>query len=145
MLKLINKFTFYFKVILLIIIFTLTLYIMLSMNSYYNGNKLIDLILMCLPFFLMLIVFVVSFFFNEGDKNTFFNVGSMLALIAILIIDFRTIFDKNMVMWIKGNMNFYYFENQILQMKILSYAIFIGNVFLLLNEKINKKGNEKGF
>ena len=135
MLKLINKIFFYLKFFLLLFVFVLTLYIMLSMNSYY-GNQIKDLLLISLPLFLVLVMFVISLSFKEGDDNTFFNVSCLLALIAILIIDYRTILDKNMVMWLKGNMNFYYFQSQITQIKILSYSIFFGNIFLIFKEKI---------
>ncbi len=145
MIDLVNKLIFYFKVILLIIIFTLTLYILLSMNSYYGSNNIINFVVMCLPFILLLFIFVFSFLYKKGEKNTFFNVASTIALIAILIIDYRTIFDKNMVLWIKGNMNFYYFENQMLQMEILSYAMVIGNSILIIHEKYNNIENKKGF
>ena len=129
-----NKVLFYFKVILLLLVFTLTLYIMLAMNSYYH-HQILDIILIFIPMLMVLIIFVVSFFFKEGDDNTIFNVGCLLALIAILIIDYRTIYDKNMVMWLKGNLNFYYFQNHMMQIKMLSYCIFVGNILLINKTK----------
>lgn len=138
MFDLINKVLFYVKVILLLLTLTLTLYILLSMNDYY-GNEIVNLILICLPLLLVLIIFTVSFIFKDGDNNLFFNVASFIALIAILIIDLRAILDKNMVLWIRGNLNFYYFQNQMTQIKILSYCIFIGNVLVIYNERYNKK------
>ncbi len=137
MLELINKILFYLKVILLLIVFTLSLYIMLSMHAYYHSG-IKDLLLVCIPLFLVLVIFVVSFFFKEGDTNTFFNVSCLLALIAILIIDYRTIFDKNMLLWIRGNLNFYYYQNQMTQIKILSYGIFIGNLALIIQDKMQR-------
>ena len=143
MLDLINKFLFYVKVILLLLVFTLILYILLSMNDYY-GNQIINLVLICLPLLMVLIIFVISYFFKEGDNNTFFNVGCLLSLIAILVVCIRTIFDKNMVLWMRGNLNFYYFQNQMTQIKILSYCIFIGNLLLIYEDKkIDNKGKNK--
>jgi len=138
MFDLINKVLFYIKVILLLLTLTLTLYILLAMNDYY-GNEIVNLILICLPLLLVLIIFTVSFIFKDGDNNLFFNIASFIALIAILIIDLRAILDKNMVLWIRGNLNFYYFQNQMMQIKILSYCIFVGNVLVIYNEKYNKK------
>lgn len=136
--KLINRILFFSKTIILIIDFILTFYITLMMNSNYN-NSIIDLIRINFPLLLILIVLVVSFFFKKGYDNTLFNISSLLALITILIIDIRTIFDQNMVMWIKNSINFYYFKNQIKVIKTLGYSIFIGNMFIICfnNKKMN--------
>ena len=134
MIEMINKVMFYFKLILLLLVFTLTLYILFSMYDYYKTGFW-NLILISLPLLLSLIMFVLSFFFKVGDDKTLFNVGCILALIAILIIDYRSIFDKNMVLWVKGEINFYYFQNQITQIKILCYSIFIGNLVLFYQKR----------
>ena len=86
-----------------------------------------------------IIFIVISFFFKEGNQNTIFNVCSFLALITILIIAYRTIFDQNMVMWSKFNSNFYYFKNQIEIIEILGYSIFIGNLLVIYHDKQLKK------
>lgn len=134
MLNMINKILFYAKIILLLFDFTITLYIMLMMQDYYGGN--IGMIVSTfLPLFLVLIIFVVSLSFKKGSNNTLFNVVCLLAFISIAIIDCRTIFDKNMVLWVRGNLNFYYFENQIGQIRVFSYLIFLGNLILVYKEK----------
>ncbi len=138
MLKIVNKIIFFLKVFLLLFDFIMTFYIMLMMNSYYE-NEILNIIFVCLPLFLVLIIFVVSFFFKEGDDNTLFNVSSFLALIAILIVEFRTITDQDMVMWEKISINFYYFRNQIKLIKILGYSIFIGNLLITYHEHITNK------
>ena len=84
-LKILNRIIFFTKVFLLLIDFVLTLYIMLMMNSVYQ-NEIVSLLFTCLPLFCVLIIFVISFFFKEGDNNTIFNITSLLALITILII-----------------------------------------------------------
>ena len=135
MIKLLNKVLFYSKIMLLVVVFTITLYIALSMNAYYKSN-IINLILLCLPFLLILIMFISSFFMSKWKDNLIYNMASNLAFIAILIIDFRTIFDKNMVMWIDGNMNFYYFQNSLLQISILAYGVFIGSILLIKSKNV---------
>ncbi len=140
MLKLLNKILFYSKIIILIIDFIMTLYITLMMNSIYKDN-FINLIRINLPFFLILIILVVSFFFKKGEDNIFFNITSFLALTTILIIDIRTIYDQNMVMWIKNSINFYYFRNQIKVIKILGYTIFLGNILIFCFDNNEKKDN----
>ena len=138
MINLINKVLFYGKTILHIIVFCLTLYILLRMYDYYNDGVM-NIMMVFLPMLLVLIVFVISFFFDEGNKNTFFNIANFIALLSIAIICLRTLFDKNMIMGIKENINYYYFQNQITQIKILSYLIFIGNSLLIYQEKNSKK------
>ena len=137
MINTINKALFYAKIILLLVVFSITLYILFLMQSYY-GNQIETIISVFIPLFLLLIIFVVSFFFQEGNNNTLFNVSCFLSFLAMCIIDFRTIFDTNMVIWAKYNINLCFFENQILQIKILCYLMFLGNLLLIFKEKYNK-------
>lgn len=138
MTKLINKVLFLIKIILLLLDFILTLYIMLMLNSMREGELGI-LITTCIPLLLVLIIFVVSFFFRKGNDNLLFNVSTILALLVILVIGIRTIFDQNMTMWIKDKMNFYYFRNQIDLIKILCYSIFFGNLCTIYSEYVKNK------
>ncbi len=136
--KLVNKVLFFIKIMLLLIDFVLTLYIMLMLNSMRDG-ELGNLILTCIPLLLILIIFVFGFFFRKGHDNLLFNVSTVLALVTILIINLRTLFDQNMVMWIKDNMNFYYFRNQIVLIKVLCYFIFFGNLCTIYSEYVKNK------
>lgn len=138
MLKVVNRILFFSKIIILLFDFSLTLYIMLMLNSSREG-ELLNLFLTCIPIFLTLVIFVISFFFHKGTDNVIFNSCSLLALIAIFIIDFRTLFDQNMVMWVKDNINFYFFRNNVSLIKMLCYMIFIGNIILINNDYIKEK------
>lgn len=130
----INKILFYIKVILLLVAFTLSLYIIMMMYDRF-GRGIMDLILLFIPMLLSLITFVVSFFFKDGNKSILFNVSTVLALLAIVIICIRALIDKNMVLNIKDGINYYYFENQLRQIKILMYMIFFGNLVLFYKER----------
>ena len=110
MLNLINKILFYGKIILHIIVFCLTLYILFRMYDYYKDNVM-NIFTVFLPMLLVSIVFVISFFFDKGNKNVFFNLANFLVLLSIAIICLRTMFDKNMIMGIKDSINYYYFQN----------------------------------
>ena len=55
MLKLVNRILFFSKIIMLLMDFVLTLYIMLVMNSYHENN-LGNIIITCLPLLLTLII-----------------------------------------------------------------------------------------
>ena len=132
--NIINKILFYVKIILLLLSFTLSLYIMMMMYDKYSTG-IGKLFLLFIPMFLSLITFVVSFFFKDGNNSILFNVSSALALLAIVIICIRSLVDKNMVLNIKDGINFYYFENQLRQIKILMYMIFFGNLVLFYKER----------
>lgn len=133
----INKVLFYLKIFLLLISFSIIMYILFMMYTDYDIS-ILRILLMFLSFFLVLVIFVVSLFFNVGYKNTMLNVASFLSLVAIFIISYRTLFDQNMVMWVKHRVNYYYFENQMFQIEILCWSIFIGNFLLIYKERKNR-------
>lgn len=138
MLNILNRILFYGKVLFLLIVFTLTLFISFRMQEYYQ-SQIWTVVRICIPLFLALSVFIVSLFFKEGDNNILFNVACLIAFAAIMIIDFRTLLDRNMLLWTEGSTNFYYFQNQLSQIKILTYCIFFGNILLIYKEKLGKK------
>ena len=94
--KLINKILFYAKVIFLLIAFVITLYIML-MKTDIIKSSILSILPLFIPMFIVLTVFIFSFFLGYANDNMFFNIACVLVLLAIIIIDYRTIFDKNMV------------------------------------------------
>ena len=132
MTKLINRILFYTKVVFLLIAFIITLYILL-MRMDINGSSILSLLPMFIPLFGVLCVFVFSFFLNKGDNNLFFNIGCVLVLLAIIIIDYRTLFDNNIISVTKININ--YFDGQIIRIKLILYLTIIGNILLILKEK----------
>ena len=132
--RVINSLIFYSKIVLLIIAFTLTLYIIFSINDYYKKN-IVDIFLVSIPLFLSLLLFVLSLFKDNVKYILLFNIASLLGIIAIIVVDYRTIFDKNMVLWIDSKMNFYYFSNCVRGIKIISYLIFITNMLLFIKSK----------
>lgn len=138
MLNLLNKMFFYGKIFLHIIVFSISLYILLMMHDRYNFSAF-SIIMVFIPMVLVLISFVINFFFDKGNKNILFNLANFIVLLSILIICLRTLFDKNMIMGIKENINFYFFQNHLKQIKILCYLIFIGNGLILFQEKNNIK------
>ena len=129
----INSCLFYSKIVFLIIAFTLTLYILFSLNDYYHRD-VVNILVTGIPLFLILLFFVLSLFKDDVKDNIIFNLASILGIIAIIVIDYRTIFDSNMVLWIDAKMNFYYFINNLDGIKIMCYLILLGNVLLFLKK-----------
>ena len=133
--KIINKTLFYIKIMLIVIAFSITLYILL-MRMDINGLSTWSIFPLFIPLLLVLIVFVFSFFLNITKDNIFFNLVCVLVLLAIIIIDCRTIFDHNIISAYKINLN--YFDLQISNIKIMLYLTFISNILLMIYEKNEK-------
>ena len=135
--KIINSLLFYSKIIFVLIAFTLMLYIVFSINDYYK-RTVVNIVFLCIPMFLVLLMFILSIFYDKVKDNILFNAVSTLAYLAIIIIGYRTIFDQNMVLWIDGKMNFYYFENSLNNIIILNYLILAGNILLFVYSRKHK-------
>lgn len=135
MVKLINKILLYTKIVFLLIAFTITLYILL-MKMDYTDNNILSIMPLFIPLFGVLTVFVFSFFLNKADNNLLFNIGCVLVLLAIIIIDYRTIFDKNIISI--SEIRFNYFDGQVMRIKIMLYLTIIGNILLFLKDTKEK-------
>ncbi len=133
--KIINKILFYTKMVFLLITFTITLYILFMKMDSFNLSFL-SIFPMFIPLFLVLIAFVFSFFLNVGNDNIFFNTACVLVLLSVIIIDYRTIFDSNIIS--KTKFNFQYFDLSTLKIQIMLYLTFISHILLVIWEKKNK-------
>ena len=69
-------------------------------------------------------------------KGILSAIFSVLVLLAIIIIDYRTIFDHNIIS--KTNINLYFFDSFMIKMKIMLYLTFISNILLIIYDKKNK-------
>ena len=132
MINLINKILSYAKIILLLIAFTVTLYI-LFLRMDYSELSILLLFPLFFPLLLVLTIFVFSYFLNKGNDNIFYNIACVLVLIAIIVVDYRTIFDKNIISIY--NINVTYFNSLTLKIEVMLYLTFIGNLMLILKEK----------
>ena len=133
--SIINKILFYAKIVLLLIAFTITLYILLmKMDSY--GLSALSIFPLFIPLLLVLISFVFSMFFNITKDDVFFNTVCVLVLLAIVIIDYRTVFDGNIIS--KTKINIYFFDTFTTKIKIMLYLLFVSNVLIMIYEKKNK-------
>lgn len=133
--KLINQVLFYMKIIFLLIAFTMTLYILFVKMDLY-GLSIFSMLPLFIPLLLVLVMFVFSFFLNLGKNNMFFNVICILVLVSIILIDYRTLFDNNILS--KTKINAYYFDLSTNRMKIMLYLTFISNVLLIIYDKKKK-------
>jgi len=133
--KVFNDILCYLKIVFLLIVFTITLYILLIKMDIYDLSVL-SLFPLFIPLLLLLIAFVFSLFLNIGKSNLFFNFVCILVLLSIMIIDYRTLFDSNIIAKTKININF--FDLSLVRIKIMLYLTFISNVLLMIYEKKDK-------
>lgn len=141
MTSIINKIFGILKYILLIIAFVLTLYIIIYM--YHRLNKsLIQSYKIFIPFIMIFILFCTNFLFNKKkvQKNLFYNITCCLVFSLIIFVDYRTIFDTYMLANTKlgYNINFNYFNDFLIPLKIMLYGLSIINVLLMINFKSKK-------
>ncbi len=140
--KIINAFFSVIKVILLLVSFILTFYII--MNMYHRLEKnIVESIPTLLPFIILLFLFVINFIFGQKGvtKSMFYNISCCLAFSVILFAVYRAFYDTNMVMILKldYNINFNYFADVIAPMKAMLYLLSVANIFLMFSSKREQK------
>lgn len=143
--KMLNSIFYILKYILYFISLGMTFYIILGMYCRLDKNYLYC-VNVFIPFTLLLIMFCINFIKNQRVvvDNIFYNITCVLVFITIILISFRSIFDKNMILnEIMGyQINFYYFSDFIIFMEIMLYGLLFGNVFLVLSD-ISIKSKDK--
>lgn len=140
--KMLNGMFFILKIVLLLLSMGITLYIVLSMYKRINKN-IIDSVNIFLPFLLILIIYMINIFLKQDgvNKNLFYNLTSCLVFMITILIGYRAIFDKNLLLnGIMGyNIDFIYFSDYLSFMKIMLYGLLLGNLFFMVTEKEKEK------
>ena len=146
MIKMINGLFGILKMILLLVCFVLTFYIIVNMYNRLEKN-LVDSIGNFIPFVLLFIAFAVNFVLKQKavNQNLFYNITCCLVFGMILFAIYRTFNDRNMVVMIRMgyNMNFNYFADVLAPIRVMLYGLFASNVLLMLTESKIFKEEEK--
>jgi len=147
MTKIINKFFIFLKIVLAVATFGINLYIMLYM--YYNlekqpfGSDFMDFISSILPFVILLIFFAVNLAGRQKtvNGNIFYNITCCFVLVAILYMQYRALFDVNMVLKYKTDygINFDYYADQLSQIKAMLYGLSAVNILLIIEHYLCRK------
>lgn len=137
-----NKLFSVLKYILLIIAFVLTLYIVIYM--YHRlGKSVFYSYSIFIPYIILFISFCINFLFNQKrvNKCLFYNFVCCFIFALIIFVDYRTIFDTYMIAnsRLGYNINFNYFDDFLIPMKIMLYGLFCTNILLMLNFKSREK------
>lgn len=141
MIKMINGLLYGLKYLLLIISFALGSYIVLYMYQRLD-KPLLDSIFIALPFLILFLLFAINMLCNQKrvTSNLFYNLTCCLVFAVILFIEYRTLFDTNMIANSKlgYNINFNYFADNINAIKVMIIGLIVGNVLFMLPDDDKK-------
>lgn len=148
--KIINWFLCIFKMLLLLICFVFTFYIIVGMYNRLEKN-IVDAIYNFIPFVLLFILFSINIILKQKNviQCTFYNITCCLVFIMILFSIYRTFFDQNMVVMIRlgYNINFNYFADMIAPIKAMLYILCLSNMLLIVSNlkfgKLEKIADKK--
>jgi len=152
MIKVINAILSFLKVILLLVCFVLSFFIIINMYRRLEKN-VVDSIFNFIPFILLFILFAINMIFKQKSVNKcfFYNVSCCLVFVMILFAAYRTFFDRNMVVMIRlgYDINFNYFADVIAPMRAMLYILCVCNVLLMVegidfNKLLGGKSDNEG-
>lgn len=136
MIKIVNTIFSFLKVILLLVSFVFSFFIIINMYRRLEKN-MIEAIFNFIPFVLLFILFSINIIFRQKSVNgcLFYNVTCCLVFLMLLFSVYRTFFDRNMVVMIRlgYDINFNYFADVIAPMRAMLYILSLSNVLLMLD------------
>ena len=151
MVKLLNRFCFHLKNIILLITLFATIFIIMYMFKRLEkdifGANLTEFISIILPFLIFIIISIINLFHKQTNiiDNTFFNVTSLIVSLTIGIFCYRAIMDQNMVFWHKYGykINFNYFADQLAAVKVMLYGLSLADIILIISGSINTEDKDE--
>jgi len=146
MIKVLNFFFSILKVILLIVSFMFTFYIIMFMfkrlSKDYMGT--IDVFV---PYLILFLLMAVNLIFSQKHvlNNLFYNITCCLVFGVLIICGYRAIFDEYMLSGIKMGygINFNYYADIISPLKSMIYLLIASNVCLMISGSSFKKSDKK--
>lgn len=145
MIKIINSIFSVLKVLLLLISFVFSFFIIINMYRRLEKN-MVDAIFNFIPFVLLFILFAINIIFKQKSVNNclFYNITCCLVFLMLLFAVYRTFFDRNMVVMIRlgYDINFNYFADIIAPMRAMLYMLSLSNVLLMI-ENVQWKPKKK--
>lgn len=145
--KILNIFLLILKMLLLLTCFVFTFFIIINMYKRLEKD-MIDAFINFVPFFLLFLLFSINLILRQKSvmQCTFYNITCCLVLTMVLFTVYRTLFDSNMVAFIRlgYNINFNYFADMIAPIKAMLYILCVVNILLMFNAIDFKKKMEAG-
>lgn len=130
------------KIILLFVSFVLTFYIVMAMYQRLEKDiiKSLDIFI---PYVVLLLMLLLNHVLKQKyvTSNTFYNITCCLVFSLFIFVDYRTIYDNNMLLSLKNsyNMSFYYFSDMVICFKALLYMLIGSNFCLIIAGSFAKK------
>ena len=140
-----SKLFSFLKYILLIISFGLVLFCI--MTTYVRLEKpLTEAVGVFVPFVFVLVIYLINIVIRSKavGNNLLFNFVSCMIFIVTIVICLRSMFDKNMLLYYKYELNFNpaFFADNLSAIEFMLYMIGITNVMLLIVGFLSKKTND---
>ena len=110
-------------------------------SSFYRrlNKDMIESISIFIPYAILLILFFINIIFRQKsvNQNIFYNLTCCLVFVTTIVVSIRSIYDTNMILnKIMGyNINFIYFGDYIMFMKLLMYGLSLGNILFMIHIK----------
>ena len=150
MIKIINLLLCILKMIMLLVCFVFSFYIIANMYRRLDKD-IVDSIKNFVPFVFLFVMFSINLILKQKavNENIFYNITCFLGLSVILFAIYRTLCDKNMIVMLRMgyNINFNYFADIIAPMKVILYGLSVSNIFLILSDskmfKDKKEASQK--
>ncbi len=134
--KILNLILCFFKYILFIVAFSITLYIMIMMCNRLDKNY-VDVVYLFIPYLLIFLLFLLNLCLKNSyvNNNIFYNITCCLVFIVNIFISYRCIFDKSMLLnRVYGySINFGYFNDYLSFNKIMLYGLIIATIFFMFS------------
>lgn len=140
--RIFKKSLFILKIILLLIAFGTTLYLMFNLCKTYD-NKTSELIIVGILYIINLFIYSYRFFLKVDNSVVYPECVSILTYISIIFINLRSIFDKNMIAWSYLKVNIEYFSNHIFYIKMFLILLICFEIVILIYHKISNSSNLK--
>lgn len=136
MIKIINTFLSFLKMILLLACFVFSFFIIVNMYQRLEKN-IIGSIYNFIPFVLLFLLFSINFVLKQKSVNQclFYNITCCLVFVFILFAVYRTFIDQNMIAFIRlgYRINFNYFADIIAPMRAMLYILCLCNLLLMFD------------
>lgn len=142
MIKIFNGLLNVLKVLMLLVCFVLTFYIIIRMYQRLDKD-LVGSVFNFIPFVLLFILFCINFILRQKqvNQNIFYNVTCVLVFAMLGFCIYRTFYDRNMIVLTRlgYDINFNYFADVIAPMKVLLYGLSVSNILLMVSGPTSKK------
>lgn len=139
MIKIINNFLSFMKLLLLVVSFIMTFYIIMSLYQEL-GKSFMEAIPIFIPYLILFFLLAFNHILKQKQVtgNVFYNTACCLVFSVLIFVMYRVMFDEFMLSKSGSStgMSFQYFSDMIAPLKSMFYLLIAGNIcFMLTGDK----------